>query len=57
MSMTQPAQVLKTESLHEQLAELQAFVRTAAHEGLALHETERGLWQRLLQRQRSPAAV
>jgi hypothetical protein len=49
MSMTQPAHVLKSESLHEQLAELQAFVRTAAQEGLPLHQAERGLWQRLLQ--------
>jgi hypothetical protein len=34
--------------LHDLASELLAYVRTAATQGTAVHEVERGLWQRLL---------
>jgi hypothetical protein len=36
-------------SLHDLASELLAYVRTAATQGTAVHDVERGLWQRLLQ--------
>lgn len=36
-------------ALHDLADELLAFVRTAATQGTAVHEVERGIWQRLLQ--------
>jgi len=35
--------------LHDLAGELLAYVRTAATQGTAVHDVERGLWQRLLQ--------
>ncbi len=35
--------------LHDLTGELLAYVRTAATQGTAVHDVERGLWQRLLQ--------
>jgi hypothetical protein len=35
--------------LHDLAGELLAYVRTAATEGTAVHEVERGIWQRILQ--------
>ena len=35
--------------LHNLAGELLAYVRTAASDGTAVHEVERGIWQRLLQ--------
>ena len=35
--------------LHDLAEALLAYVRTAATQGTAVHEVERGLWQRLLQ--------
>ena len=35
--------------LHDLASELLAYVRTAATQGTAVHDVERGLWQRLLQ--------
>lgn len=35
--------------LHDLAAELLAYVRTAASDGTAVHDVERGIWQRLLQ--------
>jgi hypothetical protein len=49
MSMTQEQDVLKSENLDKQFAEMQAFVRRAARDGQAIHEVEQGLWQRLRQ--------
>lgn len=49
MSMTREHDVLKSESLAELFGGLDAFVRQAAVEGEAIHEVERGIWQRLLQ--------
>lgn len=49
MSMTDPTQVLKTETLHQRLTALVGFVETAFHDGTALHKIELGLWQELLQ--------
>jgi hypothetical protein len=48
MSMTHETDVLKSEKLSEELAELQEFVRVSAQVGQPIHEVERGLWQRLL---------
>ncbi len=39
----------KHENLEHQFGELQAFLRQAAQDGQAIHNIERGLWQRLLQ--------
>ena len=36
--------------LHDLAGELLTYVRTAASQGTPVHEVERGLWQRLLQR-------
>src|SRR5712671_2267471 len=49
MIMTHEQDVLKSEKLAEQFAELQEFVRQAAQDGQAIHEVERGLWRRLRQ--------
>src|SRR5690348_13687864 len=49
MSMTQEPSLLKGETLQQQLAGLDAFVRAAAHEGTPIHQAELGIWQRLLQ--------
>ena len=48
MSMTQQMPPLKAETLQQQFAALNAFVRSAAREGTPIHEAERGIWQRLL---------
>jgi hypothetical protein len=48
MSMTHEQEVLKSENLDQQFADLQAFVHQAATDGQAVHEVERGLWDRLL---------
>jgi len=48
MSMTHETDVLKTENLESVFADLQTFVRTAAHEGWAMHQLERKVWQELL---------
>lgn len=37
------------QSLHDLTGELLAYVRTAASQGTAVHDVERGIWQRLLQ--------
>jgi hypothetical protein len=47
MSMTREQDVFKSEKLQEQVAELAAFVRSAAKDGQPIHEVERGLWRRL----------
>ena len=47
MSMTREQDVFKSEKLQEQVAELEAFVRSAAKDGQPIHEVERGLWRRL----------
>ncbi len=39
--------------LHDLAGELLAFVRSAASQGTAVHEVERGIWQRILQMGRS----
>jgi Uncharacterised protein family (UPF0236) len=49
MSMTDQKDVLKSEKLMQQAAEILEFVRLAATDGQAIHEVERGLWQRLRQ--------
>jgi hypothetical protein len=49
MSMTHEKNVLKSEKLEQQFAEIQEFVRLAAKDGRAIHEVERGLWRRLRQ--------
>ncbi|HJT79424.1 MAG TPA: ISKra4 family transposase [Gemmataceae bacterium] len=49
MSMTQEPSLLKGETLQQQLAGLDAFVRAAAQEGTPIHQAELGIWQRLLQ--------
>jgi len=48
MSMTQEQGVLKSETLQQQFAQLQACVRRAAKEGRPIHEVEQELWSRLL---------
>jgi hypothetical protein len=47
MSMTREQEVLKSEKLQHQLAELVQSVRQAARDGQAIHEVERDLWRRL----------
>jgi hypothetical protein len=49
MSMTHETDVLKSESLEQQLLEMQQFVRTAVRDGQPVHEVERGLWRRVRQ--------
>lgn len=49
MSMTHKQDVLKSENLQQQFAELEEFVRLAAQDGQAIHEVERNVWRRLLQ--------
>jgi hypothetical protein len=49
MSMTHESNDCKSENLQRKLDELQAFIRTSANEGRAIHEFEHGVWQRLLQ--------
>ena len=44
MSMTQQLPPLKAETLQQQFAALNAFVRSAAREGTPIHEAERGRW-------------
>ena len=41
MSMTHEQDVLKSEKLMQQFAEMQDFVRLAARDGQAIHEVER----------------
>jgi hypothetical protein len=48
MSMAHEGDILKGENLRQQLADLQAFLHTAADEGKPLHEVELGIWQQLL---------
>ena len=49
MSMTQQPQPLKSDSLHQQLDQLLAFLDTALRKNDPLHTIERALWTRLLQ--------
>ncbi len=49
MSMTQQPLTLQTDSLHQQLDQVVAFVQTALQQGDALHVIERGIWDQLLQ--------
>jgi hypothetical protein len=37
------------QALHDLAGELLAYARTAATHGTAVHDVERGIWQRLLQ--------
>lgn len=48
MSMTRSKDVLKSESLAEELADLEAFLDASFHEGRAIHEVERGVWKKML---------
>jgi len=48
MSMTHAEDGRKSEILKEKVAELEAFLDTSFHEGRAIHEVERGVWNRLL---------
>jgi hypothetical protein len=47
MSMTHQRDVLKSEKLEKQFAQLQEFVRLAAKQGQPIHEVERDLWRRV----------
>lgn len=47
MSMTREQDVLKSETLLQQFVEMQEFVHRTARDGQAIHEVERGLWERL----------
>lgn len=47
MSMAHERDVLKTEKLQQQFAEMQEFVRQAARDAQPIHEVERGLWRRV----------
>jgi hypothetical protein len=49
MSMTDQGPVLKTETLHQRLANLVGLVETALQEGTAVHQIEHGVWKGLLQ--------
>ena len=49
MSMTHPEPLLKTENLHRQLDDLQAFVQLSFHDATPLHQVEHGLWKGVLQ--------
>lgn len=49
MSMTREQDVLKSEKLEQQLAELQKSVQQAAKDGRPIHEVEQDLWRRLRQ--------
>jgi len=44
------------QSLHDLASDLLAYARTAATQGTAVHEVERGIWQRLLQLGRTTLA-
>lgn len=48
MNLTHDVEAFKTETLHDQFVELEGFVRQSAQQGLAAHEAELGLWERLL---------
>jgi len=47
MSMTQPPDLCHSDLLQQELAQLQDFIRQAAHDGKAIHEVERDVWCRL----------
>jgi hypothetical protein len=49
MSMTHAQDVLKSEKLQKQMAELQDYVRLAATDAQPIHEVERELWRRVRQ--------
>ena len=49
MSMTDPATLLKSEILHQDLTTLVGLVETAWRDGLPLHTIERGIWDQVLQ--------
>lgn len=49
MSMAHEKDVLKSEKLEQQFAQMQEFIRVGAKEGRPIHEVERGLWRQLLQ--------
>jgi len=49
MSMTHEKDVLKSEKLVRQFAEVQEFVRSAAKDGKAIHKVERDIWKRVRQ--------
>jgi hypothetical protein len=49
MSMTHESYDCKSEKLQRELDELQEYIRTSAREGRAIHDFERGVWQRMLQ--------
>jgi hypothetical protein len=49
MSMTHAKDVLKSEMLGREVAELEEFLNASFHAGTALHEVERGIWKRVLQ--------
>jgi hypothetical protein len=48
MSMTQQTSSLKSDSLHQQLDDLVAFLDSALRQNDSLHSMERGIWKRLL---------
>jgi hypothetical protein len=49
MSMAPETDLFKSETLHQHLADLLTFLQASAQQGTAVHDVERGLWQRLLQ--------
>jgi hypothetical protein len=57
MSMTHEPEVLKSEKLEKQFAQLQEFVRQSAKEGRPIHEVERGLWRQLRRMGREALAL
>ena len=48
-SMTQPRSESNRDELELALHDLKAYVATSAQEGIAAHEAEAGMWQRVLQ--------
>jgi hypothetical protein len=48
MSMTHESHDCKSEKLQQELDELQEYIRTSAREGRAIHDFERGVWERML---------
>src|SRR6266480_1103988 len=48
-SMTQPRSDSNRDELELALNDLKAYVATSAQEGIAAHEAEAGIWQRVLQ--------
>lgn len=49
MSMAHEPDLLKSEKLQQQFAQMQEFVRQAAQDGRPIHEVERGLWRQVRQ--------